>query len=121
MMTTDEIVELAIEVGCVFPMENEFWGHTCEFSSLGALEDFAKLVEERTAAKATDEANARANASWTLMCKKMVELEREACATVCDDLYRVWTLTDEDDLNPPDALDCKRAIQARAQADGGDE
>jgi hypothetical protein len=39
--------------------------------------------------------------------------EREACAKVCDDLYRVWTLTDEDDLNPPDALDCKRAILAR--------
>jgi hypothetical protein len=39
--------------------------------------------------------------------------EREACATVCDDLYRVWTLTDEDDIDPPDALDCKRAIRAR--------
>jgi hypothetical protein len=41
--------------------------------------------------------------------------EREACAEVCDDLYRVWTFTDEDDLNPPDALDCKRAIRARCQ------
>jgi hypothetical protein len=45
------------------------------------LESFAKLV----AAKATDEANARANASWTLMCKKMVEAEREACLNIaCD-------------------------------------
>jgi hypothetical protein len=39
------------------------------------LERFAKLV----AAKATEEANARANASWELMCKKMVAFEREAC------------------------------------------
>jgi len=30
------------------------------------------------AAKATEEANARANASWELMCKKMVAFEREA-------------------------------------------
>ena len=39
--------------------------------------------------------------------------EREACAKVCDDLYRAWTLTDQEDLEPPDALDCKRAIKAR--------
>jgi len=45
--------------------------------------------------------------------KLVAAKEREACAKVCDDLYRVWTLTDEDDLNPPDALDCKRAIRAR--------
>ena len=39
--------------------------------------------------------------------------EREACAKVCDDMYRAWTLTDQEDLDPPDALDCKRAIKAR--------
>ena len=33
---------------------------------------------------AREEANARANASWTLMCEKMVAIEREACAKVCD-------------------------------------
>ena len=42
------------------------------------LERFAELVHE--------EANARANASWTLMCEKMVAIEREACAKVCDEL-----------------------------------
>jgi len=47
--------------------------------------------------------------------KLVAAKEREACAKVCDDLYRVWTLTDEDDLNPPDALDCKRAIRARKE------
>ena len=45
------------------------------------LEAFAKLVED----KATDKANARSNTSWTLMCKKMVEDEREACLNIaCD-------------------------------------
>ena len=39
--------------------------------------------------------------------------EREACAKVCDDLYRVWTLQ-EDEIDPPDALDCKRVIRARS-------
>ena len=40
---------------------------------------------ETIAAKATEEANAKANASWTLMCKKMVAIEREACAKVTDE------------------------------------
>jgi hypothetical protein len=39
---------------------------------------FAALV----AAEATEEANRRANASWTLMCKKMVAAEREANSKV---------------------------------------
>jgi hypothetical protein len=40
--------------------------------------------------------------------------EREACAKACDDLYRAWTLeADEDEIEPPDAIDCKLAIQAR--------
>ena len=34
-------------------------------------------------ADATEQANARANTSWALMCKKMVAAEREACAKVC--------------------------------------
>ena len=54
---------------------------TCS-GAFGCLEAFANLVRE----EATTEANARANASWTLMCKKMVAAEREACAKVCDEL-----------------------------------
>jgi hypothetical protein len=38
------------------------------------LERFAALVAQ----EATEEANRRANASWTLMCEKMVAAEREA-------------------------------------------
>ena len=45
------------------------------------LEAFAALVRKESIA----EANAKANASWTLMCEKMVAIEREACAKVCDD------------------------------------
>ena len=44
------------------------------------IEAFAALVREDAIA----EANAKANASWTLMCEKMVAIEREACAKVCD-------------------------------------
>jgi len=44
-----------------------------------------------------------------------VKAEREVCAQLCDDLYRAWTLTDQEDLDPPDALDCKRAIRNRGK------
>lgn len=68
-MTQDEIIEMAIE--------NTING--LNFNQEGLVR-FAHLV----AAKATEEANARANASWTLMCKKMVAIERESCAVLCD-------------------------------------
>jgi hypothetical protein len=35
--------------------------------------------------EATDAANASANASWRLMCERMVQAEREACANLCDE------------------------------------
>ncbi len=68
-MTQDEIIEMAIE--------NTING--LNFNQEGLVR-FAHLV----AAKATEEANAIANSSWTLMCNKMVALEREACAKLCD-------------------------------------
>lgn len=74
-MTQDEIIEMARQAGMVVVND--------EFSLLPFLEAFAKLVTE----KATEEANARANASWTLMCEKMVAFEREACAKVCESIY----------------------------------
>ena len=45
----------------------------------------AKLVEQAKAeveSAATERANERANASWALMCEKMVAADREACASV---------------------------------------
>jgi len=47
--------------------------------TLGWPECYARFAE-----LVTEQANARANASWTLMCKKMVAAEREACAKVCE-------------------------------------
>lgn len=70
-MTRDIILSMARKAGL-----NDFgvqW-------QLPALERFAALVEDA----ATAAANARANTSWALMCKKMVAAEREACAKVCD-------------------------------------
>jgi len=69
-VTQDEIIEMAKRVG--FPIQHPEWQK--------AAEEFAALVEE----KATEKSNARANASWTLMCEKMVAFEREACAKVAD-------------------------------------
>ena len=46
------------------------------------LSRFAELV--------TEQANVRANASWTLMCKKMVAVEREVCAEKTGEFARKW-------------------------------
>ena len=88
-MTQDEIIEMAVICGIVPWTKHEYIGEN-KFSAsddgldgdIAALIQFAKLIAE----KATDEANARSNASWTLMCKKMVAAEREACAEICDDM-----------------------------------
>jgi hypothetical protein len=72
-MTKDEIIEIAKQAGLTSVDKKSPYLRDC-------LERFAKLV----AAKSTEEANAKANASWTLMCKKMVSIEREACAKVAD-------------------------------------
>jgi hypothetical protein len=77
-MTQNEIIEIAGQHFCRIEYGNGNVHEGYEFS-FEELEAFAKLV----AAKATEEANARANASWTLMCKKMVAFEREACANLC--------------------------------------
>jgi hypothetical protein len=82
-MTQDEIIEMAKEAGLTSVDKKSQYLRDC-------LERFAKLVAE----KATEEANARSNASWTLMCKKMVEAEREACAKVCE-AERILGIDDE--------------------------
>ena len=96
-MTQDEIIEMAKQAG---------WQYAHGESGFEPLWDFAKLV----AAKATEEANARANASWTLMCEKMVAFEREACAKVCDEL------SDKHTWEGCYADECATAIRARGEA-----
>lgn len=70
-----------------------------------ALERFAALVEEA----ATEAANVRANNSWTLMCKKMVAAEREACAKVCEEAAEDGSEMDGYDT----AYHCAASIRAR--------
>jgi hypothetical protein len=107
-MTNEDIIKLAMK-----------YGFTGGFDAQGNLTHDATFVEAVTEAvsvtrKETLEEMIYAHPTTAI--KKAVAYEREACATVCDDLYRVWTLTDEDDIDPPDALDCKRAIRARGEA-----
>ncbi len=66
-MTKDEILSMAREAGFMPAHDNR-------------VQRFAALVAE----KATEQANARQNASWARMCEKMVAAEREACADIVD-------------------------------------
>lgn len=70
-MNRDDIIHMARESG----MELYGLGKDRE-KFIFILERFAALV----AAAATEEANRRSNANWSLMCEKMVAAEREACA-----------------------------------------
>ena len=115
-MTQNEIIEmardLAKEFGCRMCDENgDTHGEELYAMSIDDIVDTIKLV----AAKATDEANARQNASWTLMCKKMVEAEREACAKACDAEF--WYATKRDGSSAGVAAgNCAAAIRARGEA-----
>lgn len=105
-MTQDEIIEMARQAGFSLTHSGlvKLW-----LANSKDIEVFAKLV----AAKATDEANAKSNASWALMCKKMVEQEREACAKVCESLPTVGELRQ---LERATMKDCAHAIRARGEA-----
>ena len=96
-MTQDDVIEMAQECNLI-GMRPHLDGIYSE-----SLIAFAHLV----AAKATEEANAKANASWTLMCKKMVAIEREACAKVCDSFQ-----TRDVGMQP---AECAGAIRARGE------
>ena len=95
-MTQDDVIEMAEQAGMTQDgnMWFSFGNEDIDFEH-EHLVTFANLV----AAKATEEANAKANASWTLMCKKMVAFEREACAKVVDDIEAQCIAKDVDD--PP--------------------
>ena len=92
-MTQEEIFEMARQSDLGFLLGDNWMMHH-EFVA------FANLV----AAKATEEANAKANASWTLMCKKMVAIEREACEKDIEGL-----------MPDADRGDCANAIRARGE------
>jgi hypothetical protein len=92
-MTQDEIIRFAIQCHLVTTGNRDGL-------YMDSLIEFANLVAD----KATEEANAKANASWTLMCKKMVAFERETCAKVCDEVGEHPSLTPQH---------CAESIRAR--------
>jgi hypothetical protein len=99
--------ELALEAGLP-----EAW-----ISETGVLKwSDLKAFEALVRADEREKANRRANASWTLMCEKMVAAEREACAKVCDDLAPPcgYNLT-ETSFWDVTSLECAAAIRARRE------
>ena len=108
-MTEDDVIEMAEQAGMTQDgnMWFSFGKEDIDFEH-EHLVAFANLV----AAKATEEANAKANASWTLMCKKMVAFEREACAKVVDDIESRCIAEDVDD---PPLNYVASAIRARGE------
>ena len=99
---TQDIIEMARQV-----YGDTVWSE----ASLDRLKRFYNLV----ATKATEEANARANASWTWMCKKMVDIEREACAKVFDAMADQMV----EDMEPSTAVDWvrRKATEIRARGE----
>jgi predicted ATP-grasp superfamily ATP-dependent carboligase len=102
-MTKEDIIRMAREA------EFDSHGHIIA-NQLAHLERFAALV----AAAATEAANARANTSWALMCKKMVAAEKEACAKVCEEMRTYVGRNNA--VTQSSAQDCATAIRARGQA-----
>ena len=96
-MTQEDIIRMAREAGL-----EEMWELTTRF--VEKLKAFEALV----AAAATEAANARANTSWALMCKKMVADEREACAKLCEEMKGQCWAYDHDTI--------AGAIRARGRA-----
>jgi hypothetical protein len=72
---------------------------------IDTAEKFADLIR----ADATEAANARANISWVLMCKKVVEAEREACANIARD---IGNATEPDDWALDKCDEIETAIRA---------
>ena len=88
-MTRDDIIRMAREAGAT-PYTNRHYPdrptHTFNPEQLGRFA--ARIAQE-----ATEEANRRANASWALMCEKMVQMERKACAMVVEH-HGTWAYTE---------------------------
>jgi hypothetical protein len=100
-MTRDDIIRMAREAGATPYTNRHYPDRTTHTFGPEQLARFAALVAQ----EATEEANRRANASWTLMCEKMVATEREACAKLCEDVSQQFHAH---------AMDCATAIRARS-------
>ena len=90
MNARDNIIDWVTQVDMAFLKRTEPW------NMFDKYEAFAALIR----ADAMEAATRAANESWTLMCKKMVAFEREACALICDE-------------HSDDPVYCGAAIRAR--------
>jgi hypothetical protein len=79
-MNRDDIIKLAKEAGATPYTSRHYPDRTTHTFNPDQLQSFFALATTA----ATEKANRRANASWTLMCEKMVAAEREACAKVAE-------------------------------------
>jgi hypothetical protein len=77
-MKKDEILSMA---RYIFDVAADGRGRETFSGDSFGIERFAALVAE----KATEQANARQNASWARMCEKMVAAERKECVTILHD------------------------------------
>ena len=107
MMTTNEIIEMARQVG-VDATGNEYWPFFIE-----ELERFAKLVAE----KAHEECGLPAVGILERTVARAVAKEREACAKVCEELPApdIYNNTDQS-MWDVTCMDCSTAIRARGEA-----
>lgn len=78
------------------------------FETADSMFRFAALIESA----ATERANERANASWALMCEKMVAAEREACEKECEAEAAEWTYPSHGNAA---AMICLNRIRARGK------
>lgn len=103
-MNRDEIIAMAKTAAVQH-------GHTYEpdpaDGTVEFLASFAALVAEKVEARA----NERANESWKLMCKKMLDAEREVCARI---VAGQWTNVAEKLYG----IECAAAIRARGTKEG---
>ena len=119
-MTQDEIIEMARQAGAI-PVHKDPKNKALVGNE--NIEAFAKLVEERIAAKERKEMAEHCVEITRMAVDKAVasaiEKEREACAKRCEELEKAWVnaglwkVTHE-------YKECSAAIRARAQADKGE-
>jgi len=104
----DKTVDMAREAGAA-DITSHGWTSWVGTQSTEFLKRFEALVR----ADEREKTNRRANASWALMCEKMVAAEREACAKVCDSLEEQCEKLGMPDEKWPTPADCAAVIRTR--------
>ena len=110
-MTQDEIIEMAIQAG--------FDEHHAKFDT--RMETFAKLVEERTAAKERESLRESFRVVTAAEASAAILHEREACAKVAEDCrFQPHISLTSMPLQNGTAVGIANRIRARAQAERGE-